>query len=68
MKNDLNLKNNQSINHQTSPKRACCDISNDITFLTHVLVVNIGYILRIVLLSLMKSTTCYKIIVRLHLF
>ena len=43
MKNDLNLKNNQSINHQNSPKRGCCDISNDITFLTHVLVVNIGY-------------------------
>ena len=41
MKNDLNLKSNQSINHQNSPKRACCDISNDITFLTCVLVVNI---------------------------
>ena len=41
MKNDLNLKSNQSINHQNSPKRACFDICNDVIFLTHILVVNI---------------------------
>ena len=40
MKNDLNLKSNQSINHQNSPKQACFDICNDVIFLTHILVVN----------------------------